>query len=1151
MGKKKGKSNPSTEGQSQGSSQQQAPSQQQRPQPQQQAPTQQQRPQSQQQGQTQQQRPQSQQQAQTQQQHPRSQQQGQAQQQRPQSQQQAQTQQQRPQSQQQAPNQQQRPQSQQQAPNQQQRAQSQQQAPNQQQRRPRPKTTEDKPKNDDAKTSSTRQEKPAAWTPEYPNLGQQTQPQSSQSTQSTNQTAPFAWGATQQAQQMTTPFMQSVAQSQASLTAQQRSVRSKPRPKTEEQPTHIDTKASSSQSQAWVPEYAFPASDTSNNQPTDKPPSQPPAKSRPTQPPRQQARGGASSTSTLDESMDKLSLSNVSTASSSSVSSKHSSAAAIPTSALIPLTPYKGCGTRGQKVNVDVNFLPLLIDKLLSTVYQYDVTIEPNLPKRMLPYIFETFRKNNFPNIFVAFDGQKIAVSPKILPTSTKRETKVVDENGRDRVYMVAIKEANDSKIDFQSLKIYTNMRQFDAPLRAMQMLEIVLKSPFWNKNGVQAGRSFYMCPSKRFDLGDNYELWTGLYQATVLGSRPYLNVDIAHKAFPSAMYVIDLLDERTNLQRDLEYRDKNSLQSHLNGLMIRYAMPGNEASARNYKFLGLSANSRTHKFKSDQDKKEYTIEQYFRTRNVTIKYPLLPTLKLGNAIKNITVPMEFCSVAGNQAVNKKCTENQTRNMIKVAATSTDVRKDKIMEMLQRIAHNQSPTLKEFGIEVGNGFTNVPARILPAPTLEYKDNRTIVPAKGQWRIDGLQFLTPMSMTRYAVLVMDRYVQDNSVRSFCECINRIGRFQGMNIDTQYQIYRLDSNSRTIREELCREMSKMIEKNIELLFCVIPDRGGSYALVKQCAELECGILTQCIKQFTITRKGTDQSTVSNILLKVNAKLNGTNHKLAPVSRTPIMARPFMLIGADVTHPSPGQENIPSVVGVVSSHDTQGFKYNKCWRLQDPKQEMISDFDQILMEHLEYFERQHKRLPDVILYFRDGVSEGQFQQVLTIELNAMYRGCQQYKQGYKPKITFIVVQKRHHTRFFPPPKSNLGREDRKNNNVPAGTIVDKEITHPTENQFYLVSHQSIQGVARPTKYCLLRDDSDFPIDELQAITYNLCHFFARCTRSVSYPAPTYYAHLAAARGRVYIEGKNINMSRLDKEFKNCTVKQQISKNHPMYFI
>lgn len=73
----------------------------------------------------------------------------------------------------------------------------------------------------------------------------------------------------------------------------------------------------------------------------------------------------------------------------------------------------------------------------------------------MLPYIFEEYRLNNFKNIFVAFDGQKIAVSPQILPIngSIQQQTAVTDENGRERVYMVAMKEARDNIIDFNSLR--------------------------------------------------------------------------------------------------------------------------------------------------------------------------------------------------------------------------------------------------------------------------------------------------------------------------------------------------------------------------------------------------------------------------------------------------------------------------------------------------------------------------------------------------------------------------------------------------------------------------------------------------------------------------------------------------------------------------
>lgn len=161
------------------------------------------------------------------------------------------------------------------------------------------------------------------------------------------------------------------------------------------------------------------------------------------------------------------------------------------------------------------------------------------------------------------------------------------------------------------------------------------------------------MVPAKRIDLGDDYELWTGLYQATVLGSRPYLNVDIAHKAFPMTKNVIDVLNTMrgVDLRRDLTPGAQAALQSHLRGLMINYSLPGNEASMRSYKFLGLNANSKIFKFKNDQDKKEYNLVDYFRLRGVEIKYPYLPTLKLGNAVKNITVPMELCTIAGNQVI--------------------------------------------------------------------------------------------------------------------------------------------------------------------------------------------------------------------------------------------------------------------------------------------------------------------------------------------------------------------------------------------------------------------------------------------------------------------------------------------------------------------
>lgn len=64
-------------------------------------------------------------------------------------------------------------------------------------------------------------------------------------------------------------------------------------------------------------------------------------------------------------------------------------------------------------------------------------------------------------------------------------------------------------------------------------------------------------------------------------------------------------------------------------------------------------------------------------------------------------------------------------------------------------------------------------------------------------------------------------------------------------------------------------------------------------------------------------------------------------------------------------------------------------------------------------------------------------------------------------------------------------------------------------------------MQGTARPTKYRCICNDSNYTEDEIEELTYYLCHMYARCARAVSYPAPTYYAHLAAYRGRALIQG------------------------------
>jgi eukaryotic translation initiation factor 2C len=58
----------------------------------------------------------------------------------------------------------------------------------------------------------------------------------------------------------------------------------------------------------------------------------------------------------------------------------------------------------------------------------------------------------------------------------------------------------------------------------------------------------------------------------------------------------------------------------------------------------------------------------------------------------------------------------------------------------------------------------------------------------------------------------------------------------------------------------------------------------------------------------------------------------------------------LGADVTHPGPGQ-NRPSVASLVSSWDMNGSKYRAYSRVQHPRHEIIADLKDMMKVRASY--------------------------------------------------------------------------------------------------------------------------------------------------------------------------------------------------------
>lgn len=126
---------------------------------------------------------------------------------------------------------------------------------------------------------------------------------------------------------------------------------------------------------------------------------------------------------------------------------------------------------------------------------------------------------------------------------------------------------------------------------------------------------------------------------------------------------------------------------------------------------------------------------------------------------------------------------------------------------------------------------------------------------------------------------------------------------------------------------------------------------------------------------------------------------------------------------------------------------------------------------------------RVPDNVIYFRDGVSDGQYAQVKAEGLPEIIKAFENVAPpGHQVKLTALVVVKRHHTRSYPIADEDKHGTKKHEANCKPGTLVDRIVTSPYFADFFLQSHTGLKGTAKPAHYFVLQDDKGWQIPELQ---------------------------------------------------------------------
>lgn len=188
-------------------------------------------------------------------------------------------------------------------------------------------------------------------------------------------------------------------------------------------------------------------------------------------------------------------------------------------------------------------------------------------------------------------------------------------------------------------------------------------------------------------------------------------------------------------------------------------------------------------------------------------------------------------------------------------------------------------------------------------------------------------------------------------------------------------------------------------------------------------------------------------ANIGLIINLRMGGTNQLIKEDNLGIAKDGMTMLVGIDVTHPSrSSNKNAPSIAGVVASIDNKLAQWPASIRAHKSRKEMVTDLETMMVERLEVWQVKNKRLPNQTLVYRDGVSESQYKAVLDEEYPRLQKACGKVylTNTVKPKISIIIVGKRHPTCLFPvSSRENSKPVAHEKGNPVDGTILDIGIT------------------------------------------------------------------------------------------------------------
>uniref|UniRef100_A0A671UE08 Piwi-like protein 2 n=1 Tax=Sparus aurata TaxID=8175 RepID=A0A671UE08_SPAAU len=744
--------------------------------------------------------------------------------------------------------------------------------------------------------------------------------------------------------------------------------------------------------------------------------------------------------------------------------------------------PLNKAGTKGAPITIASNHIPIRCKN--EAVYQYHVTFTPNVESMAMRFGMMKDHRSTTGEV-VAFDGSILYLPIKLKDVVLKSLRRTDNEEIEIKIQMKKILPPNsDLCIPFYNVVLR----------RVMKVIGLKL-----------VGRNHYDPECAVILAKQGLQVWPG-YSTCIKRTDGglYLCIDVSHKVLrnDSVLNVMNMLYQ----QSKENFQDECTKELIGSIVITRY-------NNRTYRIDAIEWDkSPKDTFTLMDGTKTTFVEYYSKNYGITIKemdQPLLmhrPKERARPGGKQIItgeillVP-ELSFMTGISEKMRK----DFRTMQEVTMhinVSGEQHTSSIKQLLKNISTNpeSQKELSRWGLEISSQLlvvrlgSNFQIQLYNISCKESVSLQINLTASSQGQI-------PLNI--WAVFYPRRCAEQ--AEELVSTFKKVAGPIGVRLERPIRVELRDDRTETYLKSIHSQLTS--EPKMQLVVCImVGNRDDLYSAIKKLCCVKSPIPSQAINVRTISKQQKLRSVAQKILLQMNSKLGG---ELWTVT---VPLKHLMVVGVDVHHDTSKVHQ--SVMGFVASVNSSLTRWYSRVTFQTPNEELINGFRICFLAALQKYYEVNHNLPEKIVVYRDGVSDGQLRMVEQYEIPQLIK-CFETFPTYEPKLVFIVVQKRISTTLYSCMSNNFGAP-------PPGTVLDHTLTQKDWVDFYLMAHHIRHGCGLPTHYISLYNTANLTPDHLQRLTFKMCHLYWNWPGTIRVPAPCKYAHKLAYLSGQYLHSE-----------------------------